>query len=105
MSSAAWVGKPHVFSVTLRRHSANVPWGIRIVGGSDTGSCFIITRVSAPLVGLPQGNIPASVLEELRSSLDRDVGYPLSVRGIRRDRLLRSPLQFISQSLHVLRSC
>lgn len=44
MSAAGGGGKAHIFSVTLRRASANVPWGIRIVGGSDTGSCLIITR-------------------------------------------------------------
>ncbi|PNF41007.1 hypothetical protein B7P43_G08845 [Cryptotermes secundus] len=44
MSAAGGGGKPHIFSVTLRRTSPNVPWGIRIVGGSDTGSCLIITR-------------------------------------------------------------
>ncbi|XP_050090190.1 LIM domain-binding protein 3 isoform X4 [Anopheles aquasalis] len=37
--------KPHDFLVTLRRPSPHVPWGIRLVGGTDLNAPLIITRV------------------------------------------------------------
>lgn len=44
MSALRGGTRPHTFGVTLRRPSANTPWGIRIVGGADTGSAIVITR-------------------------------------------------------------
>jgi hypothetical protein len=108
MNVAVRGGKPHIFSVTLRRQSANVPWGIRIVGGSDTGSCFIITRVSAPPVGgytqlraacLPSGNIPDFVLEAPR--FESRPRHRLSVFCPSDDSFLPSPFEFIGQSLFI----
>jgi hypothetical protein len=46
MSAVRGGTRPHTLGVTLRRPSANTPWGIRIVGGADTGSAIVITRVS-----------------------------------------------------------
>ncbi|XP_058836942.1 PDZ and LIM domain protein 3 isoform X6 [Topomyia yanbarensis] len=37
--------KPHDFLVTLRRKSPQIPWGIRLVGGTDLNAPLIITRV------------------------------------------------------------
>ncbi|XP_055534203.1 PDZ and LIM domain protein 3 isoform X9 [Wyeomyia smithii] len=37
--------KPHDFLVTLRRNSPQIPWGIRLVGGTDLNAPLIITRV------------------------------------------------------------
>ncbi|XP_055612344.1 PDZ and LIM domain protein 3 isoform X5 [Uranotaenia lowii] len=37
--------KPHEFLVTLQRRSPQIPWGIRLVGGTDLNAPLIITRV------------------------------------------------------------
>lgn len=37
--------KPHEFLVTLTRNSPQIPWGIRLVGGTDLNAPLIITRV------------------------------------------------------------
>ncbi|XP_061519417.1 LIM domain-binding protein 3 isoform X5 [Anopheles gambiae] len=37
--------KPHDFTVTLRRSSPQVAWGIRLAGGTDLNAPLIITRV------------------------------------------------------------
>lgn len=37
--------KPHDFQVTLVRNSPQIPWGIRVVGGTDLNAPLIVTRV------------------------------------------------------------
>lgn len=37
--------RPHEFLVTLQRNSPQIPWGIRLVGGTDLNAPLIITRV------------------------------------------------------------
>lgn len=37
--------KPHDFQVTLFRNSIQIPWGIRVVGGTDLNAPLIVTRV------------------------------------------------------------
>ncbi|XP_065080761.1 PDZ and LIM domain protein 7 isoform X3 [Ochlerotatus camptorhynchus] len=37
--------KPHEFLVILTRNSPQIPWGIRLVGGTDLNAPLIITRV------------------------------------------------------------
>ncbi|XP_038116169.1 PDZ and LIM domain protein 7 isoform X5 [Culex quinquefasciatus] len=37
--------KPHDFQVTLVRSSPQIPWGIRVVGGTDLNAPLIVTRV------------------------------------------------------------
>lgn len=37
--------KPHDFQVTLFRQSPQIPWGIRVVGGTDLNAPLIVTRV------------------------------------------------------------
>ncbi|XP_053677216.1 LIM domain-binding protein 3 isoform X3 [Anopheles nili] len=46
--------KPHDFLVTLRRPSAQVPWGIRLVGGTDLNAPLIITRVQVNSPAQPE---------------------------------------------------
>ncbi|XP_035905992.1 LIM domain-binding protein 3 isoform X3 [Anopheles stephensi] len=46
--------KPHDFMVTLRRPSTQVPWGIRLVGGTDLNAPLIITRVQVNTPAQPE---------------------------------------------------
>ncbi|XP_053666653.1 LIM domain-binding protein 3 [Anopheles marshallii] len=46
--------KPHDFMVTLRRPSPQVPWGIRLVGGTDLNAPLIITRVQVNTPAQPE---------------------------------------------------
>ncbi|XP_049297337.1 LIM domain-binding protein 3 isoform X3 [Anopheles funestus] len=46
--------KPHDFMVTLRRASPQVPWGIRLVGGTDLNAPLIITRVQVNTPAQPE---------------------------------------------------
>ncbi|XP_050074768.1 PDZ and LIM domain protein 3 isoform X4 [Anopheles maculipalpis] len=46
--------KPHDFMVTLRRSSTQVPWGIRLVGGTDLNAPLIITRVQVNTPAQPE---------------------------------------------------
>ena len=43
----------HEFGVTLERRSNDVPWGIRLAGGSDLNSPLIIIRVNIGENSLP----------------------------------------------------
>lgn len=47
LSRALDMGRLHTFSVTLRRDSRDVNWGLRLVGGSDLATPLIVTRVSS----------------------------------------------------------
>ncbi|XP_077285775.1 PDZ_signaling and DUF4749 domain-containing protein Zasp66 isoform X2 [Arctopsyche grandis] len=39
-------GKVHMFVTTLKRDAPDLPWGLRLVGGSDIDTPLIITRVN-----------------------------------------------------------
>ena len=40
------------FVVTLKRQKASIPWGIRLVGGSDLETPLIITKVPTNILNI-----------------------------------------------------